>query len=160
MKPSVYVSKRNLENVETWRYSGEIQSVDAEKVIIHAYFNNKDMDVYGLELRTGDLFVEYFYFSRWFNIFRVYDHTGSIFKGCYCNIASPAKMKDGLIFYTDLALDLIIFPRKDYLVLDIHEFEDLNLTPKYQGQALRAVEDLILGINKKGRYADLPFSVE
>ncbi len=57
----------------------------------------------------------------------------------------------------DLALDVIIFPRRDYLVLDATEFEELELTTFQRKMSIQAFETLIHGLNQKGRSVDLPF---
>lgn len=157
MNKFIEISKRNLENMEVWRYPGEILKIDSEMIIVRAYFDQDEAIVHGLHMKKGDFFKEFYYFDRWFNILEIYDLIGKQLKGWYCNIATPIKFQNQVIRYMDLALDVIIFPQGDYLVLDTTEFEELELTPHQRKMSIQAFETLILGLNQKGRSVDLPF---
>jgi protein associated with RNAse G/E len=158
MNQVIRISKRNPGNVETWSYPGELLHIDESRIIVQAYFDRDTIDVHGLTLHRGDRFVEYYYFDRWFNIFEIYDRSNDDLKGWYCNISKPAEFDGQEIRYIDLALDVIIFPLGDYLVLDWDEFEELELSAEEQNRSILAMKMLIEGLKQKGRSDDLPFT--
>jgi uncharacterized protein len=141
----IIVRKLNLEERETWRYSGEIILQDDEKVILEALFNRDDLPFNGILLRRGDRFLETFFLKRWYNIFEMHDREDDTIKGWYCNICYPAKMEGQTLSYVDLALDVLIYPDGRQLILDEDEFEALKLAPDIRSEALAALELLKQG---------------
>ncbi len=151
---TVTVIKRNLQGEETWRYSGRVITRQADNIVLEAFFNHPDKSFYGLSLNEGDRFVETYYIDRWYNIYEIHDRSDDHLKGWYCNIGSPATIKDNIeivdattssdiiLSYTDLALDLLIYPDGRQLIRDEDEFLLLPLTPQVQVQALLALEAL------------------
>ena len=152
--PEITVLKLNLERQETWRYTGTIILEDDEKVVLQALFNREDMDFHGILLKTGDRFIETFYFDRWFNLFEIHDRDSDQLKGWYCNVGYPAKKEGQVLSYVDLALDLLVYPDGNQLILDEDEFNELFLPPDLKIQALKSLEEvqsLLDQITKNGR---------
>jgi hypothetical protein len=150
----ITVLKLNLERQETWRYTGTIILEDDEKVVLQALFNREDMDFHGILLKTGDRFIETFYFDRWFNLFEIHDRDSDQLKGWYCNVGYPAKKEGQVLSYVDLALDLLVYPDGNQLILDEDEFNELFLPPDLKIQALKSLEEvqsLLDQITKNGR---------
>lgn len=143
---NVTIIKKNLDGVETWRYSGEVLQRETNRVLLQAQFNRPDVLFHGILLKQGDRFVETFYTDRWYNIFAIYDRDDYQLKGWYCNAAYPAMFeaadKELVISYVDLALDLLVFPDGRQLVLDEDEFAALALPTETQKQAQRAFDEL------------------
>jgi uncharacterized protein len=137
---NVIVIKQNSQGKETWRYSGKIIKRTANFILLEAYFNRSDLPFHGITFREGDRFVEAYFNDRWYNIFEVHDREDGCLKGWYCNVTRPAVFADGVISYVDLALDLLVYPDMQQLVLDEDEFEALNLD---QEAALAAQSALI-----------------
>jgi uncharacterized protein len=138
----ITVLKLNLQKQETWRYTGKVISEDNEKIVLQALFNRADIPFHGILLKTGDRFVETFYFDRWFNIFEIHDHDNDQLKGWYCNIGYPARKEGQVLSYVDLALDLLVFPDGKQLILDEDEFNELLLSPDTKKQALKSLEEV------------------
>lgn len=138
----VIVIKKNLAGEETWRYSGSVLFRRKNAIMLSARFNRPDLLFHGILLAEGDLFFEAYFSDRWYNIFEIHDKETGFLKGWYCNVAYPAEFSNGLVSYTDLALDLLVFPDGGQLVLDQDEFEALSLTPQAQQQALSALAQL------------------
>jgi hypothetical protein len=150
----ITVLKLNLERQETWRYTGTIILEDDEKVVLQALFNREDMDFHGILLKTGDRFIETFYFDRWFNLFEIHDRDNDQLKGWYCNVGYPAIKEGQVLSYVDLALDLLVYPDGNQLILDEDEFNELFLPPDLKIQALKSLEEvqsLLDQITKNGR---------
>ena len=92
---------------------------------------------------TGDHFIEWFYFDRWYNIFEVHAEDGSL-KGWYCNIAEPATMSAAVITCRDLLLDVWVTPHGASLLLDEDEFAaDDRLDAATRARARQAVADVL-----------------
>jgi hypothetical protein len=142
------VIKRNLQQVETWRYTGVVLAQDETSLLLEAYFDRQDMDFHGMRLGHGDRFLETYYLHRWYNIFEIHARQDDHLRGWYCNIAqpmiyeSPSWRKPAAISYIDLALDLLVFPDGRQLVLDEDEFAALDITPGLRLQARAALAEL------------------
>lgn len=139
---NITVIKRDLQGLETWRYTGQILQRGENFVLLEAKFNRADTPFHGIVLKQGDRFVETFYANRWYNIFEMYDRENKNLKGWYCNIGYPAVIDHDQVSYIDLALDLLIYPDGRQLVLDEDEFQKLPLSPEVEQQALAALAEL------------------
>jgi len=140
--PDLWVIKRNVEGVETWRYPARVLRRKPGAVLIEAYFNRPDTPFHGIILGQGDRFIEAYYSDRWYNLFEIHDRHSDSLKGWYCNVTKPAEINDLTISYVDLALDLLIYPDGRQLVLDEDEFVRLAISPQVQRQAQDALQAL------------------
>lgn len=138
----VVVIKLKPGGVEAWRYTGRVLERSATRVVMEAFFNRDDLPFHGIVLGRGDRFVETYFTDRWYNIFEIHDRVNDMLKGWYCNITQPAIFKDGMIQYVDLALDLLVYPDGQQLVLDEDEFTALDITPELRRQSLIALAEL------------------
>jgi protein associated with RNAse G/E len=138
----ITVRKLNTTGEETWRYTGRVLEQHATHIVLEAEFNRNDIPFHDILLRRGDRFIETFYADRWYNIFAIHDRDDDRLKGWYCNIGYPAEIRDGIVSYIDLALDLLVYPDGRQLVLDEDEFIVLALTPEVQRQARLALQEL------------------
>ena len=138
----IIVQKKNLAGEVTWQYEGVILRREPNQVVLEALFNRPDMPFVDVVFKQNDRFVETFYNDRWYNIFQIYDRDDGRFKGWYCNVGKPAVIKDRLVSYVDLALDLWVSTDGKQTVLDQDEFEILELDDDSRRSALRALEDL------------------
>ena len=139
----IVIIKMNTQRKETWRYPATILSQDQNSILIEAFFNRADLPFHGITMRENDRFIERYFTDRWYNIFQIHDRDDNQLKGWYCNVTTPAELQPGKISYIDLALDLLIYPSGDYLVLDEDEFEDLHLNQYERQNALIALNSLI-----------------
>jgi len=153
MKSSVTVHKLNENGQEVWRYSGEVLERSDNSVTLQALFDHDDLDFHRLQIRRGDRFIETFYSDRWYNIFAIYDVDDNHHKGWYCNIARPARLEAEDVYADDLALDLIVTPEGESLVLDEDEFAALEISPEEHQRALETLAELkAMAANKSGPF--------
>lgn len=138
-----YIIKRNHQGEEVWRYSAKMISRSAHQIIIEAQFNRTDLAFNGVLLKQNDRFVEAYFDDRWYNIYEIHDRNDDSLKAWYCNISRPAIFLDDTISFDDLALDLLVFPDGQHLVLDEEEFETLQLDAKTRHYCWRAMDELI-----------------
>ncbi|MGD8815103.1 MAG: DUF402 domain-containing protein [Anaerolineales bacterium] len=142
MNEPIVVHKLDAGGEETWSYEGVLLIQTETSLTLEAHFDQEDMHFQGLDLRKGDRFVEIYYSDRWYNVMALFDVESSNFKGWYCNITRPARFEAGHVYYEDLALDLIVFPNGEWLVLDDEQYAELNLTFDEHQNALHALEEL------------------
>jgi len=127
MKNDLLIIKRNHVGTEVWRYTGSLVDFSQLGILVEARFNRNDLHFHGLVFKQNDRFLELYLYQRWFNIFAIHDRDDDALKGFYCNVTHPALISDNQIAYDDLALDLLVYPDGNQLVLDEDEFNRLPL---------------------------------
>ena len=142
MNKMVTIHKLDTNHRETWQYQGEILEKTANKIVIKAFFNRDDFELNGIWLRRDDYFIETYFNDRWYNIFQIHDRNDGQLKGWYCNVSLPAEISNSDISYVDLALDLLVYPSGDQLVLDEDEFEVLEIDGDTRRKAKSGLKEL------------------
>jgi len=139
----ITVNKLNPLGEKTIQYQGEVLERLADRIIIQAYWNHSPKDLGYVCFKPGDLFIEYYYANRWFNIFEISDASNTR-KGWYCNIAEPADIREDQILQKDLLLDVWVDPSGKPLILDEDEFEaDRRLDDRQRQGARQGLRDLL-----------------
>jgi len=143
MNQPITVIKRNPAGREMWKYSGTLLQRDSHLLVLEARFNAPDRPFMGIELLTGDRFIETYFTDRWFNVFEIHDRTDDRLKGWYCNVGQPIVLEsDNVISYVDLGLDLWVTPDGTQTILDENEFAALDLDKETRSKARAALEEL------------------
>jgi len=142
MYDEIILIKRDQSGKEVWRYSGRILRTTKAGILVEAPFNRDDLPFHGLVFKHNDRFVELYLIGHWFNIFEIHDRDTDVIKGWYCNVTRPPIINPGQIDYDDLALDLLVYPNGCQLVLDMDEFDELNLSPQDQENARKGLIEL------------------
>lgn len=156
--PDVTVRKFLYDGTPNYVWEGRVVERDDEVVVLEAYFTRGRRDLGYVVFERGDLFVEFYYFDRWYNVFQIYSAAGEL-KGWYCNITKPATLGDGELRFTDLALDLFAYPDGTSLPLDVEEFEEHARTlysPEDTARA-RAAFDELVRLHEAGALPSRPF---
>ena len=138
----ITVHKLNENGDEVWSYTGRTLQRTNTSVTLQARFDRSSVELAGLILHRGDIFIETFYSDRWYNTFAVFDADGNRFKGWYCNVTRPAQIENDHIYAEDLALDLVLLPSGEEFLLDEGEFEALEISPEDRGKAQQALEEV------------------
>ena len=101
--------------------------------------NNKTtvIESEGTTWKTKEPAIMYFFKNKWYNIIAQMKKDGIYF---YCNIATPYIIEENTIKYIDYDLDLRIFPKGDYKILDKLEYE-------YHKNKMNYSDDLDIVIN-------------
>lgn len=138
----IRVVKCDANGIAVVAYDGEVIERSAAGVFLRAHFVRDDVDAGYLVYRRGDLFLEWFYTDRYYNVFKMYDVDDGRLKGWYCNITRPAVIEtiDGRLQVRadDLALDMYIAPDGSLRMLDEDEFDALDLSPDERRAAFEA----------------------
>ena len=146
MTENFTIIKRDFLGKPMLSYTGTVRARDEHSVCVAASFTSSDRDLGYVYLRCGDLFTEWFYRDRWYNIFRIQDVHDHRLKGWYCNITRPAEIAPHYVAADDLALDVFVYPDGRTLLLDEDEFAELDLPPADIAAAwgaVRAIKQLV-----------------
>ena len=128
-----------------YRWEGELVERHEDWLLFCAEFTLDRRDLGYVVFERGDVFYEYYFRDRWYNVFQIYSAGGEL-KGWYCNVSAPAVIEDGVLTFVDLALDLFVYPDRRFLVLDQDEFDELEQStyrPEDAGAAKAALAELI-----------------
>lgn len=153
----ILVRKLNYDGLETWRWSGKLVEQNEGVMVIDAIFNAPPRDLGYMRLESTDLFHEYYYTDRWFNIFQVFAADGTL-KGWYCNICKPAIFIDGKIDFVDMVLDVFVYPDGRSLVLDEDEFGELKQSKYSPDDALQA-QQAVAQLLEMAKRREHPFDI-
>jgi len=142
----VTVIKEDEAGRQKMAYGGEIVRHDEDVVVARCPWSlGTVLDLGGVLLEPGDVFYEYYYPRRWFNVFRIVD-AGERLKGWYCNVICPPRIQvvdaGWEIRWRDLALDLLILPDSRDRLLDEDEFEAISPSDEVRARAAEAVATL------------------
>jgi uncharacterized protein len=128
---------------EKIRYKGDIITRSPACVVVEATWTLPVRDLAYARFEPGDLFTEYYYVDRWFNIVDIKSANGSR-KGWYCNITEPAMIYQDHIKQVDLLLDVWVNPVGETLLLDEDEFtQDTTLNDHQRNGARLGLQALL-----------------
>ena len=103
-------------------------------------------------IRRGTVSYEFYWPDRWYNVFRFHEPEGDL-RGFYCNFATPAVVRDRVLDYIDLDIDVLADSELNYEVLDLDEFAERTIRYGYTEEILerstKTVDDLIRLIEKR-----------
>jgi protein associated with RNAse G/E len=118
----VHVRKLKPGGALDYAWDGVVLRCDAEGIVLRAEFNVDLVERDFATFRRGDIFVEFYYWDRCFNIFQISNPDGTL-KGWYANLGLPAELTSnpGELQYVDLALDVWARPNGEFVVLDEDE---------------------------------------
>ncbi len=139
---AILVLKLDHEGREVFRYAGEVLWRNAAAVCLRAVFQFDDVDFGFVTFQRGDVFTEWFYSERWYNVFRIEDGASGALKGWYCNITRPAQLRKHCVSADDLALDIFVGTDGALQLLDEDEFAELTLSAQEHAAVQNAVEQI------------------
>ncbi len=131
--------------IQCYKHNKKIHRAWSEAVILDIkkdYIvcgNNKTtvIESEGTIWKTKEPAIMYYFKNKWYNIIAQMKKDGIYY---YCNIATPYIIEENTIKYIDYDLDLRIFPKGDYKILDKLEYE-------YHKNKMNYSEDLDIVIN-------------
>ena len=153
------VLKLRYDGSTVFAWDGRVLEQTVEHVLLAGWFSALRRDLGYVVLERGDLFLEWYYFGRWYNIFQIYGREGQL-KGWYCNVGKPPDLMGDTMSYVDLALDVFVQPDGSHLVLDEDEFAELareTLTPYDVRSAEQGLAQLVELVTS-GRLPSHPYS--
>ncbi|MGD2177544.1 MAG: DUF402 domain-containing protein [Anaerolineae bacterium] len=99
-----------------------VELVEPHKVVLVAPVGHRVEDMGGGW--TSEHAIRAFYWlNRWYSLLEVYAPDGTL-EEIYVNIASPAKIEDGRIWFVDCELDVSREPPHEARIVDEEEFRE------------------------------------
>jgi len=122
----VHVRKLRPDGSQIFAWDGAVLRCDADGIVLRAEFNVDLVERDYATVRRGDVFVEFYYWDRPYNVFQVCAANGTL-KGWYANLGLPAELEAprNELRYVDLALDVWVAPTGEHVVLDEDELAEL-----------------------------------
>jgi len=112
--PELILIKHDAFGQEVIRYPGTPVYSDERAVVVRCrWTSDQSVDLGGLTIAPGDVFMEYYYPAKWYNWFAIYAPDGRL-KGWYGNVTRPAE----------------------------DEFAELSLAPAERMRALEALAEM------------------
>jgi len=114
--------------IQCYKHNKKVHRAWSEAIVLDVkkdyivFGNNKTLVIEseGTTWRTKEPAIMYFFKNKWYNIIAQMKKDGIYY---YCNIASPFIIEENTIKYIDYDLDLRIFPKGEYKILDKLEYE-------------------------------------
>ena len=91
-------------------------------------------------IACGTISTEYYWFDRWFNVFRFAAPDGRL-QSWYCNINAPPEFDGQVLSYIDLDIDILVQPDLSYRVLDLEDFESNAARYEYSTEVRQHAEN-------------------
>ena len=136
------VVKLSADGREKLRYTGTfLPNSTPQAPALAAYFRAPSVTRAYTTFAQGDRLHEFYFLDRWYNVLALYDGDSNRLKGWYCDIGRVVLEADTLRF-TDLALDLWVYPNGETLLLDEDEFAALPLSPTIREHCWQGVSQL------------------
>ncbi len=93
-------------------------------------------------IQAGTLSYEYYWFDRWYNVFRFHEPDGAL-RNYYCNINMPPKFTGGVLSYVDLDIDVFVSKNFEAAVWDMDEFNENAARYKYPDDIITTAQETL-----------------
>ena len=91
-------------------------------------------------IRPGTRSFEFYWKSRWYNVFRFHEPEGEL-RNFYCNVNLPPILRRDVLSYVDLDIDVLVAPDLSYRILDLDEFADNAENLRYPAEIIEKSEE-------------------
>lgn len=132
--------------IQCYKHNKKVHRAWSEAIVLDVkkdyivFGNNKTLvtEAEGNTWKTKEPAIMYYFKNKWYNVIAQMKKDGIYY---YCNIASPFIIEENTIKYIDYDLDLRIFPKGEYKILDRLEYE-------YHKKIMGYSKELDIVINK------------
>ena len=154
---AVHVRKLRPDGSEVFSWDGDVLRCDEKGIVLRAEFNVDQVDLGFTTFRRGDVFIEFYYWQRAYNVFQVSTPDGAL-KGWYCNLGLPAELDSnrGELRYVDLELDVWARPDGEYVVLDEDDLTSLLTTREDLAEVAERGRAELLALARSGQLPRWP----
>jgi hypothetical protein len=120
---SIVVRAQKYDGTEHRSWAARVVEQTDLLLILDAVFDDEiEHDLIGT-IVSGTISTEYYWFNRWYNVFRFSDQNGAL-QSFYCNVNMPPNFDGYVLSYIDLDIDVLVKPDFSYQVLDLEDFEE------------------------------------
>jgi predicted RNA-binding protein associated with RNAse of E/G family len=116
--------------------------VDRRAVLRYVMDRERVIGDTGIVLRPGQVTIAHYWTDRPYNVYHWLDGDRTI--ALYCNVASDTVIREDLVGYTDLVVDVLLRPSGETIVLDEEELPP-DLAPARRIHIARALETIAAG---------------
>ncbi len=136
--------------VKTCKYDGrphrswkaEILEQGEESLVLLGVFDKQiEHSQLGI-IQAGTLSYEYYWFDRWFNVFRFHEPDGTL-RNYYCNVNMPPKLEGDVLSYVDLDIDVFVSKDFEAAVWDMDEFNENAARYKYPADVISNAQEAL-----------------
>lgn len=142
MNEQIKIIKKNEAGKAVFQYDGQMIRQSHKGALVSAIFGIYKVTEEEVDFLAGDVFHEYYFYDKWFNIYEIHAGDSPLIKAWYCNLCRPAEILPDRISYEDLALDLLIYPDGKQSILDREEFRVLHINAHERRMALEGLSEL------------------
>jgi protein associated with RNAse G/E len=93
-------------------------------------------------IQAGTLSYEYYWFDRWYNVFRFHEPDGTL-RNYYCNVNMPPKLEGDVLSYVDLDIDVFVSKDFEAAVWDMDEFNENAARYKYPADIMSNAQEAL-----------------
>ncbi|MEG0994704.1 MAG: DUF402 domain-containing protein [Bacilli bacterium] len=148
--------------IHGYKHDGNIHGYWDEAVLLeendeYLVFGNdktKVVESDGRTWYTKEPAILFFFKDRWFNVIGQLKLNGISY---YCNMASPFIIEDNTIKYIDYDLDLRVFPKGSFRVLDRDEYNYHKSIMHYSKEIDSILQNELTELIEMARYKTGPF---
>lgn len=151
--PRLYVAPRRYDGSPKFRYPVDGLELGPIRWVVHGVFGPEigpHSDRLGFY--PADHTIEFYTAGAWSNVYAVFSPTG-LARGYYCNLGTPPERARDEITYTDLDLDVLVWPDGRHAVLDEDEYEEraarYAYPPAVRAGVAAALADLIAAVERR-----------
>lgn len=137
-------------------WKAEIISETNELIIFRGVFENEITHPSLGVIRRNTVSHEFYWKNRWYNIFRFHEPEGNL-RNYYCNISQPPTIKNNVLNYIDLDVDVLVQKDFSFEVLDFDEFEDNAVRFGYSLELREKVGKSLCEVLELIKNRDFPF---
>jgi predicted RNA-binding protein associated with RNAse of E/G family len=125
-------------------YRCERLSVDVDRRAVLRYVMDREWVIgeSGVVLHPGQITVAHYWSDRPYNVYHWLDGPRTI--AYYCNVASDTLIREDIVAYTDLVVDVLLRPSGETIILDEEELPP-DLAPALRVHIARALETIAAG---------------
>lgn len=153
---NISVRVLKYDGTEYRRWSARIAKRDGSLIVVDAEFEievkHETLGTIPKNTRT----IEYYWFDRWYNIFRFLRDEGRT-RLYYCNINMPPEFQNGELTYVDLDIDILVQPDFSFQVLDVEEFEANAEKYRYSDEVRREAKKAVEEVSSRITSRQFPF---
>ena len=119
-------------------------SIDVDRRAVLRYTMDREWTIAdaGIVLRPGHITIAHYWTDRPYNVYHWLDGQKTI--AYYCNVASDTIIREDVVGYLDLVIDVLLRPSGETIVLDEEELPP-DLAPARRIHIARALEAIASG---------------
>jgi hypothetical protein len=148
MTETVIVTKLDWRGEPVYSWQGEVHEREGGHIVLRAVWRGPGTArvADGVVFELGDVFYEHYYKGLPYGLWQVLTPDETALKCWYCNISTPAEVRERAITFRDLLLDVLLLPDGRRHTLDRDDLacaRDEGLDPALATTAEEATRDVL-----------------